>query len=531
MPSRRAPLSETVFILGCGTMQIPALKIASDMGWYVAAADGNPEAEGRHLCRSFFHIDLKDTSALINAAEKIRDERGLDAVFTAGTDFSLTVAEIAEALDLPGHSSEAAALATDKVLMRRCFRDKGVPSPMFAEIGPDDNPEALTENIPGPWVVKPVDSMGARGVVKVESRELLTPALEDARTYSRSRRALVETWMEGPEYSLDALVEDGRLIRCGLADRHIVYPPCFIEMGHTIPSVLAGDTADKLWGVFEQGIRAMGLSRGAAKGDIKLTPEGPMIGEIAARLSGGYMSGWTYPFSSGIEPTRGALRLAAGLQASLPEPLSDLVCAEKALIGIDGTIRSLEGRDEALDLPGVKEVFLRYSPGDRIGFPRNNVEKAGNVISLGANRQEAEERALAALRVLKLELEPSDPATGVFLDAEASFPPDAFETAGEGALSSYLKELWTAHPPRPSRGYPPISGKQALIPLPPPSTALDYTGRSIGDILNLLVSEGRIRLIDSPSPGQIDSGVLSDFWKALIRGGFAGCRWYLEHRS
>jgi len=531
MPSRRAPLSETVFILGCGTMQIPALKIASDMGWNVAAADGNSEAEGRHLCSRFYHIDLKNTSALINVAEEIRDERGLDAVFTAGTDFSLTVAEIAEALGLPGHSSEAAALATDKVLMRRCFRDKGVPSPMFAEIGPDDNPEALTENIPGPWVVKPVDSMGARGVVKVESRELLTPALEDARTYSRSRRALVETWMEGPEYSLDALLEDGRLIRCGLADRHIVYPPCFIEMGHTIPSALPRETADEIWDVFEQGIHAMGLSRGAAKGDIKLTTEGPMIGEIAARLSGGYMSGWTYPFSSGIEPTRGALRLAAGLSASLPEPLSDLVCAEKALIGIDGTIRSLNGRGEALELPGVKEVFLRYSPGDRIGFPRNNVEKAGNVITLGKHRQEAEERALAALRTLNLELDPSDPATGFFLDAEDSFPPDAFETATEDELLSYLEELWTVSPPRPSRGYPVIPGIKALIPIPPSSSALDYTGRSIADVLEILVSEGRIRLTDSTPIEQTEAGVLSDFWKALIRGGLVGCRWYLEHRS
>jgi len=529
MPPRSVPLSETVFILGCGTMQIPALKIAGDMGWYVAAADGNPEAEGRHLSKRFFHIDLKDTAALIRAAEEIRDERGLDAVFTAGTDFSLTVAEIAEALNLPGHSPEAAALATDKVLMRRCFREKGVPSPMFAEIGPDDNPEALTENIPGPWVVKPVDSMGARGVVRVESRELLTGALEEARAFSRSRRALVETWMEGPEYSLDALVEDGRLIRCGLADRHIVYPPCFIEMGHTIPSSLPGETADEIWNVFEQGINAMGLSRGAAKGDIKLTPEGPMIGEIAARLSGGYMSGWTYPLSSGIEPTRGALRLAAGLPASLPEPFSGRVCAEKALIGIDGTIRSLNGGDEALALPGVKEVFLRYSPGDRIGFPRNNVEKAGNVIALGAHRQEAEERALAALRTLNLELDPSDNATGVFLDAEESFPPDAFKIPVGGPLSSYLKDLRSDHIPRPSRGYPVISGIKALIPLPPASSVLDYTGRSIADVLDILVSEGRIRLTEVRPSEAADLRILSDFWKALIRGGLAGCRWYLEH--
>ena len=507
-------------------MQLPALRIARDMGWYVAAADGNPRAEGRSLCDEFLHIDLRDTPGLIRAAGEIDGTRGLDAVFTAGTDFSLAVARIAEALGLPGHSPEAASLATDKLLMRRRFQEAGVPSPAFAEIGPGDNPREAAGRIPGPWVVKPVDSMGARGVVKVESPENLADALEEARSFSFSRRALVETLVEGPEYSLDALVEDGRFIPCGLADRHIEYPPCFIEMGHTIPSVLPAETADEIWKVFEQGVRALGLTRGAAKGDIRLSSDGPVIGEIAARLSGGYMSGWTYPYATGIEPVRGALRLAAGLPASLPEAPLSLVCAEKALIGIDGRVRNLDGRDKALGLPGVREVFLRFSPGMEIRFPRNNVEKAANVIATGRDAEQAEERALAGLRALNLELDPSDSATGVFLDAEGGFPPDAFDVSGEEEFSSFLNQVRKAHVPRPSRGFPGAPDEKAVIPLPPPSIVRDYTGRSIADVLAVLVSEGRIQ-----HTGKVDKSVLSDFWKAVIRGGLPGGRWYLEHRS
>ncbi len=507
-------------------MQLPALNIARDMGWYVAAADGNPEAEGRNLPHQFLHIDLKDTPALIAAALKIRESRGLDAVFTAGTDFSLAAALIAETLGLPGHSPRAAALATDKVLMRRRFRERGVPSPDFAEIGPDDDIAALCKGIKGPWVVKPVDSMGARGVVKIESRELIAAALDEARAYSSSRRALVETLVEGPEYSLDALVEDGRLIRCGLADRHIAYPPCFIEMGHTIPSALNSEDTESIWNVFEMGIKAIGLTRGAAKGDIRFSPSGPVVGEIAARLSGGYMSGWTYPFSSGIEPTRGALRLAAGLSASIPSPSKKLVCAEMALIGIEGTVQHLDGREQALELPGIKEVFLRYTPGMSLGFPRNNVEKAGNVIAVGVDSKEAEERAMAALRKINLVLNPSDNSTGVFLDAYEPFPPDAFNIKNEVDLSTYLNQLWTAHAPRPSRGFPSALNEKLFVPLPPASSITDYTGRSITDVLDILSSLGLLCLAENS-----DAVVLSDFWKALIRGGLPGGRWYLEHRS
>ncbi|MCK5735398.1 MAG: ATP-grasp domain-containing protein, partial [Spirochaetaceae bacterium] len=345
-------------------------------------------------------------------------------------------------------------------------------------------------------------------------------------TYSSSNRALVETWMEGPEYSLDALVEDGRLIPCGLADRHIFHPPYFIETGHTIPSALAEEDADRIWSVFEKGVKALGLTRGAAKGDIKLTPTGPMIGEIAGRLSGGYMSGWTYPYSSGIESTRGALRLAAGLSSSLSRPSVSLVCAERALIGIDGTIRCLDGREEALSLQGVREVFLRYEPGMPHRFPRNNVEKAGNVIALGETLHVAEERACAGLRALNLELDPRDMATGVFLDSQVTFPPDAFDITGEGKLHSFLTQLWDAQVPRPSRGRSGNPIGKAVIPLPPASSIVDYTGRSIAGVLDILVSEGHIQ-----HSGIVDDVVLSDFWKALIRGGLPGGRWYLEHSS
>ncbi len=501
-------------------MQLPALRIAKEMGWFVAAADGNSQAEGKEVCDRFYHVDLKDVDGLIQAAGDIRREIGLDGVFTAGTDFSLSVARVAEALGLPGHSPQAARLATDKVAMRYRFAEAGVPSPAFAEVSGGDDPVVLTRRVPGPWVVKPVDSMGARGVIRIDNPAMLEEALETARSFSRSGRALLETYMDGPEYSLDALVENQRVIRCGLADRRIMYPPHFIEVGHTIPSAASEQDAEVLWDVFEQGIRALGLSCGAAKGDIKLTPAGPMVGEIAARLSGGYMSGWTWPAASGIEPTRGGLRLAVGLDAGIGEPTRNLVCAERALICIDGTLRRLAGADTAGDLPGVEEVFLRYSPGDKVVFPRNNVEKAGNVIVTGASAEEADARARRALRALELELDPADTATGTYLDADCQFPPNAFDASD--SFGKWLEELWSAHPPKPSTGR---SGRVIDLGSPPDSAARDLAGRSISEVLEALALE---KLISPESEGD-DIQFRSDFWKALVRGGLVGARWFLEN--
>ncbi|HUX38411.1 MAG TPA: carboxylate--amine ligase, partial [Rectinemataceae bacterium] len=61
----------TVFILGAGVMQLPALSLAKELGWTTIAADGNPQAPGAGVCDRFFAIDLKDREGLLAAAREV----------------------------------------------------------------------------------------------------------------------------------------------------------------------------------------------------------------------------------------------------------------------------------------------------------------------------------------------------------------------------------------------------------------------------------------------------------------------------
>lgn len=262
-----------VFMLGAGFMQGVAIRAARALGCTVVAADGNPSAVCATEADEFVCIDLKDTARLIDYARYLQQNGGLDAVFTAATDFSAAVAAIAAACGLRGHTLEAALNATDKVRMRECFRKAGVPSPAFIEMttadlassavvasstaAPTDRLDA-TDNVRYsnagaatavtnalerrlgelagrfPLVVKPVDNMGARGCSLVKDLSGLREAAETALRYSRSGRVIVEEYIEGSEFSIEGLVFGGRLYITALADRHIFFPPYFIEMGHTI---------------------------------------------------------------------------------------------------------------------------------------------------------------------------------------------------------------------------------------------------------------------------------------------------------
>ncbi|MDR2767623.1 MAG: ATP-grasp domain-containing protein, partial [Treponema sp.] len=425
-----------ILILGAGIMQGPLIRCAKSMGLEAAVVDGDPRAPMAELATWFFPIDLKDKEKIASLAEGLAKKGGLSGVVTAGTDFSLSVAHVAEKLGLPGVSAETALKASDKEKMRECFRAASLPSPDFVVLA--EAPQKLRFGFP--VVVKPADNMGARGCRRADTEAELKAAFKDALEFSRSSRVIVEEYMEGPEFSLDAIVYQGEITICGFADRHIFFPPYFIEMGHTLPSNLEQSQKDAITDVFIRGIRALGIQNGAAKGDIKLTLKGPMIGEIAARLSGGYMSGWTCPYASGADPVRAAICVALGVPPQGLKPVRGWTSAERAFLSIPGIIRRIQGIDEARAVPHVKDLFLVASPGLEMRFPENNVSKGGNVISAAPDRESAVAAAENAARCVLLQLEAPNPLTKAFLAGKkAAFPPSAYVL--DKALQKQLRTI------------------------------------------------------------------------------------------
>lgn len=394
--------------------------------------------------------------------------------------------------------------------MRNVFIGKA-PSPRFVEVS-KNNFKTESKNIilkinksNQIFVVKPCDSMGARGCRMVLSPDELFPALKKAMKYSRTERAIVEDYMDGNEYSIDALVSDGELTITGFADRHIFYPPFFIEMGHTMPSKVCEKEKKEIFKVLLAGVKALGLSHGAVKADIKVTSKGPMIGEIAARLSGGYMSGWTYPYASGLNVTKQALLLALNekptellTKRKALEGVTNVyevpcvrVSAERAWVSIPGIVQSVENLSSARSVAGVKDVFSRLKKGDTVCFPQNNVEKAGNVITCLQSRQEAVQACKTAIKKIFVRLVLHSPETEKFLKQplKTLFPPSAYpDAAGLSLREARVKE------------------------------EEDWNGLTIKETLEILPQLVRINVPEHDK----------NFLQALYRGGLQGAVYYCE---
>jgi biotin carboxylase len=523
-----------LMILGAGVMQGPAIRIAKEMGLETIVVDGDIQAPCVPMADRFEHIDLKDKEGIVALGRSLQAQGGLAGIMTAGTDFSTTVAWAAERLCLPGIPYEAALNASDKERMRRCFQQAGLPSPRFSILQELPTPDVILP-FGYPAVVKPVDNMGARGCRRVDTFADLRSAVADALSFSRSARVIVEEYMEGPEFSVDALVYQGNITICGLADRHIFFPPYFIEMGHTMPTAIDKTEEEALLRVFKAGVKALGITNGAAKGDIKFTPTGPMIGEIAARLSGGYMSGWTYPYASGVMVTKGAIQIALGEVPEGLAPKRQWTSAERAFISIPGKVHSIQGLESARIAEYVKDLCLRIKPGSRVRFPENNVSKCGNIISAAPTRDLAATAAEGAARSILIRLAAPDPETEQFLQGDMSnqnsFPPDAF------ILPEPIRSLLDRLPEsEPGIGDWVLSHRQtAVFILPFPefmeSGLKDYTGRTVAESLSAVRTVTGLPLPIKARPQGVPAHTWMlgrDFWAALIRGGYQGAAYLVD---
>ena len=538
-------MKDCVLILGAGLMQKPAILSAKEIGFEVFVIDADDKAVSIPYAHHFNKIDLKDKEGILSFARELQKTYNLKAVFTAGTDFSASVSFVCEKLGLPAHSFQAAVNASVKTVMRACFEKASVPSPAFINVSREDLKDNLLSEImkkmPFPLVVKPVDNMGARGCRMVRSEVEFPVAIKAAVECSRSGNAIVEEYMDGPEFSIDALVYNGTFTITGFAERHIKYPPYFIEVGHTMPAVLNETMKEELISVFALGAKALNLSCGAAKADIKYTKNGPMIGEIAGRLSGGYMSGWTYPYSSDLNLTKQGLLIASGMEPAdllskrkpvkynpgklcenlekpyeLFEVESCRTSAERAWMSIPGTVKYIENINEYED-KAVFDVLPRATVdiGSKVDFPRNNVQKCGNIISVSHIHQIAMDAAEAAVSNIFISLEPDNPETEKYLSDysapdEESFPPSAFTKLSDKALDTVTGVI----------GENEKVSENILEVL----KSAEYIKERDWNYNTIQQTAEKFDILRKKHPSLEAKG----FWKALLRGGLQGAVYYSD---
>jgi biotin carboxylase len=391
---------KTLWIVSGGTEAIPGIVRAKEMGLHVVVSDGNEAAPGFAFADEAIIASTYDVQATVAAALRYHTtKRCIDGIISIASDVPATVAAVACELGLPGIDVESAFLASDKMAMKRCFVQHGIPIPWFSEVESLEQLQQIVADRGFPLIIKPVDSRGARGVLLLQGKDDLAWAYAHSKKYSPTGRVMVEEYLPGQQVSTEALIINGRGFTAGFSDRNYEYldrfSPYIIENGGEQPSVL---TDQEQLALAETAVRAglaMGIRNGVAKGDMVMTPDGPKVIEIAARLSGGWFCTDQIPLGTGIDLVGNAIRVALGEACDPSEllPKWRKGVAIRYFFPSAGTVRSIKNRELFDHCPWVHKIGFFIKPGDVISSVTDHTKRAGFVITTGDTREQAVARA------------------------------------------------------------------------------------------------------------------------------------------
>ena len=390
----------TLWIVSGGAEAVPGIQRARAMGLHVVVSDMNPSAPGFAAADEAVVANTYDVDETLAAALAYqRTKRPIDGIMCMAADVPLTVASVAAALGLPGIPVEAARLAADKLAMKQAFARAGIPIPWYRAIASVDELREAIALRGFPLVLKPVDGRGARGVLRLTERTDPAWAFAHATSQSRNGGVMVEEYLAGPQISTEGLLVDGEGTTCGFIDRNYehleTFAPYIVENGGEQPSALPLEAQQRVSSVAMDAGRAMGIVSGNVKGDMVWTDRGPYVIEIAARLSGGWMSTDQIPLGTGVDLIGGAIRLALGdtVPADDLRPRTHHGVAIRYFFPPPGRVTAIEGAERFATTPWVHRMGFFVEPEDVVQPITDHTKRAGFVITTGATREEAVNRA------------------------------------------------------------------------------------------------------------------------------------------
>lgn len=306
-------MKNRIAIIGASYLQLPLIQKAKSMGLethvFAWAANDVGEKEGDY----FYPISIVEKEAIL---EKCR-EIGINGICSIASDLaSITVNYVANKMGLVSNSIHSTEISTNKHLMRLAFEQNGDPSPKSFLV--DMSTDFRSLNLQFPIIVKPTDRSGSRGIFKLDCREKLEEAISLALKESFEKKALVEEFAEGDEYSVEYISFEGRHYYLAVTQKFTTGAPHFIETGHLEPAPLSKDTIERIKLVVSHALDSLEIKYGASHSEIKIDSLGNIkIIEIGARMGGDCIGSDLVFYSTGIDFLKNVILVSLGIAPDL----------------------------------------------------------------------------------------------------------------------------------------------------------------------------------------------------------------------
>lgn len=368
-----------LLMLGGASFQVPAIKKAREMGYYVIVCDYINESPGFNYAHEFYTVSTTDKEGILSLAKSLKID---GIVCYAAESGAQTVAYVAEKLNLPSHPYKSVEILTNKDLFRKFQKENNFNVPKAKGFTSLEEAKAYFHHFNLPVMIKPVDSSGSKGVSKIESFDQLEERVEMALSFSNSKRFIIEEYIEnfGPHIGGDGFSVNGKLVfRC--FSNEYFSTDCinpFVPVITTWPYSKSKHIQKKIHDEIQRVIDLLNMKTGSYNFDIRIDKnEDVYIIEITPR-NGGDWNPEAIRYATDID------LMEYTIKAALGEDCSDLKMVEPTgywatyVLKSDksGIFKSLEIQEEFLE-KNVVDYELLVKSNNTISALSGSHEKLG----------------------------------------------------------------------------------------------------------------------------------------------------------
>ncbi len=203
-------MQKKVLFTGGSHAEMPMIEAAKAQGLYVITTGANEDGLGHKIADKYVKGDFSDKEFIVNLAQS----EGVDYIVSGCNDFAyLSTAYACEKLGIPGHDSYATAkLIHTKSSFREMTAKIGIKTPKVFRCCCLDECRKAMDEIGMPFIMKPVDLTGGKGVKLCRKAEELESAFEEAMSVTRKNYVIIEQYIQGTNHGITALIKNHKVV-------------------------------------------------------------------------------------------------------------------------------------------------------------------------------------------------------------------------------------------------------------------------------------------------------------------------------